>query len=709
MTNAPGVPSILWVLGAIVATMLVALNLSRVLGTAVPQAVWGAYIAIGAIAALIVGITLWSRSRPAAFGSLKSIPFVLSLIALGAACDAIVVRSEYYILAIVALHWAIVWLLERRSRRTPSVVDLALIFVSWAIASPISWYQPVSAWLIGGGPRPSGPLTLMIFFVLLLFNVTVSCANGERLRPNARSRFFELLALIVFALFSFRQDSFADLGSQEHWGFYVGPAELIRQGGWLLWDVPSQYGFLNMLAIAALPFRSAWLAMYLLDGTLLLASAAMLFFVIRLLRIGPFSLPFAGLVTLVAVFLVPGWNPHLSGPQIYPSVGAMRFFWVEIAIVFLLWVYLRPVANRTTAIVGGSLLWLCGVLWAAESAVYMTFVWFPSLFFIVLGGVEAGPPGVRLRAVFKTRNLTLLATPLFVFGCALALIHTTYVLSLGHGPDYYAFFEYAVRYGGGFGYLPMNPFGAVSLLFLAFATCVSVGVAIVRRSPNPLGSAPVLWAASATIWITSSYFVGRSHDANVTNLFPPALLAVAAVLVVLGRERLLDGTERMLRLCLAAPLTVAMLMTLGNTTQFATVLRAMSVGYTGNIPGLLEKLSPSALAMLQRANVHDSDAIIFEDENHTLMPQWPEARYDASPSVRWLPANPSAELVPLPAARRAAYLQRFTGRRPMEGWFLRAHSAQTCESFDSQHVTTIRSWTSPEWDLSLCYLAKTKS
>jgi hypothetical protein len=62
---------------------------------------------------------------------------------------------------------------------------------------------------------------------------------------------------------------------------FVGPAELVRQGGWLLWDVPSHYGFLNTLVVAAVPVQSAWQAMHLVNGFLLACSAALVFFLLR--------------------------------------------------------------------------------------------------------------------------------------------------------------------------------------------------------------------------------------------------------------------------------------------------------------------------------------------------------------------------------------------------------------------------------------------
>jgi hypothetical protein len=86
---------------------------------------------------------------------------------------------------------------------------------------------------------------------------------------------------------SFRSDQWAtDLlpDAYVHWTFFVGPAEDVRQGGSLLWDVPSWYGFLDILLLASLPTDSCWQSMYLMNSSSLFISAVVVYSVLRALR-----------------------------------------------------------------------------------------------------------------------------------------------------------------------------------------------------------------------------------------------------------------------------------------------------------------------------------------------------------------------------------------------------------------------------------------
>ena len=56
-----------------------------------------------------------------------------------------------------------------------------------------------------------------------------------------------------------------------HWQTYVGPVELMLQGGYLLWDTPSQYGFLNTIFIYLMPFDDPWMKLYYLNSLLTLS------------------------------------------------------------------------------------------------------------------------------------------------------------------------------------------------------------------------------------------------------------------------------------------------------------------------------------------------------------------------------------------------------------------------------------------------------
>jgi len=346
-----------------------------------------------------------------------------------------------------------------------------------------------------------------------------------------------VFALAIFALLSFRQDSLTDSTSIHHWSLYVGPAEFVRQGGWLLCDVPSQYGFLNIIIAARLPFASAWTSFYVLDAVCVFVSAALVFFTLRSLRLGRFTGVFAFFVTLAVVYLIPGDYAHLNGPTYFPSVGAFRFLWVELLVAVMSLAYAKRRDEQRSVIVAGGFIWILGTLWSAEGAIYVSILWFPTLVALVLRRTSGASAWARIRALTQPRNLVLLALPAVFFIVAVLVVQITYMIALGHSPDFFAYYEYGLSYAGGFAVFPISQFGPVWFLLLAFAICVSASVLVLRSATDPWRVLPILCASCAPIWVTSSYFMTRSADANVTNILTPLLLAIAAVLFVLDRER----------------------------------------------------------------------------------------------------------------------------------------------------------------------------
>ena len=73
-----------------------------------------------------------------------------------------------------------------------------------------------------------------------------------------------------------------------------------------MWDVHSQYGFLSTLAIASFPADSTWQSLYVLNASFLFGSACILYALLRVTGSGALHQAFCVLVTVCAVFLVPG-------------------------------------------------------------------------------------------------------------------------------------------------------------------------------------------------------------------------------------------------------------------------------------------------------------------------------------------------------------------------------------------------------------------
>ena len=89
------------------------------------------------------------------------------------------------------------------------------------------------------------------------------------------------MPLIIFFLESFSTaELFSHLkgGFFHHWQPYTGVLSMINQGGYLLWDVPSQYGFLSLLTIYIFPVVDPWLKLYYINGIINLSIATLVTF-----------------------------------------------------------------------------------------------------------------------------------------------------------------------------------------------------------------------------------------------------------------------------------------------------------------------------------------------------------------------------------------------------------------------------------------------
>ena len=231
----------------------------------------------------------------------------------------------------------------------------------------------------------SGPRLLLIFIFLSLYSHSFCIRWKIAPLPNEYSLIYSksgrlipfiiiVSALTIFLLMSFRYDTLFAGTSEAHWEYYVGPIRNIKNGSWLLWDTPSQYGFLNILTTALLPITSAWQSLYVLQGVLLFITAILIFMVF--LSKDRMNVLFAFIITISSLFFA---DPDLIGPYLYPSSSVMRFFWCYALLGFF---YLTNHNQRIalkTVVIWGTLLWLMGVLWSSESAIYSTVTFYCGL------------------------------------------------------------------------------------------------------------------------------------------------------------------------------------------------------------------------------------------------------------------------------------------------------------------------------------------
>ncbi len=571
-----------------------------------------------------------------------------------------------------------------------SLVVLLILTVSWIVSVRLLFWTDFEAWITTSLDR-----VFILLGALVLVAWNLGAVTTTEPRPRSRPRWMivaDVAAIVLFALASLRVDTLGapspvdrdDLGlfRFHHWGAAVGPAELLRQGGWLLWDVPSTYGFLSTLAIAWLPTRSVWQSYYILHALTLTLSASMLFVALRALRSGRSNYVFALLATFSVVFLIPGIPWHLTGPSVHPPLSAFRYVGCYALLAVLIWEYRGAFPGRMyrgTPIVGGFVLTLA-MLWSPESAIYGLAMWVPSYGVMAWRRALHAHPGAgrwRARAVSW---LLWWAVPLAMVATALAVIAAFYQVRLGHGPDWARFLDYCATFSGEAYAIQQqhSPDGAIWVLLLVFAALSTFAAATLgrRASCATMALAAGLWGM---LWATSGYYVIRAFDNFLLCLGPILVLCLVIAFRVMERDRMGPRLALPIRAALIPILTVWVTMGFGNIERLGDWGHALKRGYISKVDRLMPPAEPELVRLLERANVGRDEPIVYLDPPMNVFPLRPATTRAAGAEVRWrnrswLPTLPYVPFYHLPPKTARIYLSRFVTQSPQDGWLIEAKS-----------------------------------
>ena len=646
---------------------------------------WTEYLLLATIfPLLLIALSLADRFRrgfPA--GTLANIRFSLAAFLILLPVFALRYKIKYVLIATL-VQWLMTAQLLRRSPeeraldnsdlKTKAIRAFPLLFViliSWFAATRYIWWAFYEEFILGS-------MLAFIVFILSLLAVVLNLYDQkpalEDERRNALRRIGDTLAILFIAMVSVRTDHIFGLGEIHHWAFFTGPAQMVRQGGWLLWDVPSQYGFLVTLALAWLPTKTAWQSLFLVNSLFNFLIALMVFYLFRALRPGLMNLCFALAMTLASVFFRSGLAPYFESPSHLPNTGGMRFFWAFALVAILFWEYRRGDDARSQASVlwTGCLVWLVGTLWSAESAAYCFAAWLPPFALLVwrrAGGSEAAGISFETRLRASARWLAL--PPLMLMGVVL-LITAFYFIRLGHGPDWYSFIEYAQAYRGGFATVPIDLNGAVWVLVIVFCILATIAAYFLRENTES-AALPLIVGAGGAFWATASYFVSRSHPNNVHNLGAVFCGAIGLALYLLSRERKGDWWAQLIKVGLVPILTIVLVSVFANKHAVTDYLFAPQASYV-QTERLIPISDPGIDSLLNSAGVKPDSPLVYVGPNEVLiLSAWTFTEGDRSEVLTtyrsWLPV-PVYSLAPLPEERRKVYMSRFANHFGTGGWLI---------------------------------------
>ncbi|MDQ2654131.1 MAG: hypothetical protein M3Z20_13950, partial [Chloroflexota bacterium] len=335
--------------------------------------VWIPYLALGTVfpAAVFLVLASTRSGHPLA----KPLQRVLIVLAFGA--SVAVARPAHILpaLGLAAVQTAVcAGLLSTRSIQF-SVALMAVSTSSWLLMLKLFAWDPMPAVYPVSWPLLAIGSAALVSCCWWAFHPGTA---QDRRKIPADALAMGLLILLAFRTDGlFQTDRVAPTGSFYHWGAAVGPAEAIRQGGVLLWDTPSPYGFLLPLSMAAFPAPTVWQSLYVLNAIFTAMLAIAMYWAIRLRSPGVKGALLSLLLSSAVIYFVAMYPPQILPEHFYPMGGAFRYAWSYLLVGILLVERFATESRKTRdlVLVAGSVCWLISALWSTESAFFGTMIW----------------------------------------------------------------------------------------------------------------------------------------------------------------------------------------------------------------------------------------------------------------------------------------------------------------------------------------------
>lgn len=509
------------------------------------------------------------------------------------------------------------------------------------------------------------------FYSAFIICFCIAFAYTFNLKKNHLPRSVKIilnsLLALIFLIMSFRYDTLSLVGAsfQLHWEYFVGPIRGLRDGGWLLWDIPSQYGFLNIFLASLLPVKSSWQAMYTFQGILLFIAALLAYRVISDSNRNLGRILIAALMTFCAVFFA---DPELIGPYPYPSSSVVRFFWCYV-FIYLLYKYSRDDSfSAKKFLYYGTICWMFSVLWSAESAIYTTVTFYSALFIITLQKLlDKNNHSCR----FQLGSFYLLQ-PIAAMLVVLILISSYYYLQLQHFPDWSMFFMYGLGYAAGFGSFPLSLVGSIWLL-ISLLIVIVCQIKDLQHSSHSERAVVALVGAAGCLWAISSYYVGRAVPQNITAMLP-VITTLTALALNISQKKMVDNAgSYFLNLPIKSVALILMFLimitVIGNSNFLERIKPFKS--FNADMSQLLLPAKSSLQKLTTKLAVPVDDRIAYYGSSAFLPRLKTAGEYTLHDST-WLPAPMQLLELPISHDKKELIVKRFLSRSLKAGYLIHA-------------------------------------
>ncbi|MFT3965700.1 MAG: hypothetical protein QM690_07455 [Sphingobium sp.] len=531
-------------------------------------------------------------------------------------------------------------------------------------------FAPVIWWM---EPSQVGPAASIAFLLLTLGAAALlRWEGGARATGDRRSVLIPFIGCALAGLAAGLLTT--PLGSPEtayiawhHWGAYLAPVEAWLAGGVPYRDFPVQYGLGPTTLLAAVCGQDCWRGMY---GVAIAANA--LYFatlgsgaLILTARLSHGIRAVALAAMFCATFLWTGFPSDLAGPSMTPSVAGLRFLTISALLFHIILAEHRGVRRDWI----GHLLWLADLFWSPEAAFFGTLIWWPYLALRDAGSATRPIDALAALGRGALRGVAALATG----GVLLAILLWLLSHRALEAADFLAYIQHPP------GPLPVNPVGTV---WLALAAIVLVIHAVAGLKPSPEGRS--LNACLLGLLAAGSYYLSRSHDNNILNLFPLLLLMLLALLAVIERGGLPrpEFTRGFILTATAAMIAYVATFNYERWAEGAARDGPLTIGPTRLLArfeakqtGEAPKLSPDAIRGLQYLRGRGAASVLLLD-HRWIMPR-------TGAGTGWTGVNNGANFVPLPDDLVVRYIERGAHAYARPGWLMldSAHQAHWLDLF----------------------------
>jgi uncharacterized membrane protein len=552
----------------------------------------------------------------------------LALLALGAAAPSLLVVAAAFA-ALAQMPWP--------ARGPRDRVELSLATALGILAAgSIPW------WIRSGDALDVSPAQILAIVALGVLAYTLLKSEHPAGKPVTLvvPGAFVLVALVLSFSTGILQQGDGIVNAWHHWGAYIGPAEVITAGATIYRDVPVQYGAGPTTILVAICGTDCWPGMYWLAASTTFLYAAAIFslaWAVGLRTAG--GRVFTALACGAACFLWTAYPSALVTPVATPSTSGLRFLPATLLTVYLVHAGGAGLSRRKQVIAFA--LWAVACLWAPESAFYASFVWWPFYLFIHRRD---------LPLLARTGRAALGAAKLATVAIALALLLAT-AFAVVHGNVLraqdvlvYALFPPGV--------LPVNWGGPIAY----FLSCIAVSAWVLGRQWRAAGDTPQFrqgLVVHLLCYATASYFLGRSHDNNLLNLFP-------LVVPVLAHAMNSSGAPRQIAAIAAAAL-IAWLPAFGWSNWRASIQEGSFLSLDPH--GVVHRMGFTQRAVpLRLLQARSQEPVTVLNQYMNIVP--------GTPAQAWNVVHSPANFAFMPSEYRQRYLRNTAQVLRRSGWLV---------------------------------------